>query len=80
MFDFDGIYNSQNNCIWAVNKEEANRRGRKKQTGKFAEKMTEWLSVWSEGVAPLVLFEKRHSQPSSLHQESTACCSMTRKQ
>ena len=30
MFDLDGIYNRQNDCIWAVNREGANRRGGKK--------------------------------------------------
>ena len=28
MFDLDGIYNSKNDRIWAVNREKANRRGR----------------------------------------------------
>ena len=60
--------------------EEANRGSGKKQQGKFAENVMVWLAVWSEGVAPLVLFENRHSRPSSLHQESTACCSLIRKQ
>ena len=27
LFDLDGIYNSENDRIWAVNREEANRRG-----------------------------------------------------
>ena len=58
MFDLDGIYNSENNRIWAVNREEVNRRGEKYQQGKFAEKMMVWLAVCSESVAPLVLFEK----------------------
>ena len=31
---------------------------KKKQRGKFAEKVMVWLTVFSEGVAPLVLFEK----------------------
>ena len=45
--------------IWAVvNREEANRRGGKKQQGKFLETVMVWLAVCSEGVAPLVLFEK----------------------
>ena len=35
MFDLDGIYNSQNDRIWTVNREEANRRGGKKQQRKF---------------------------------------------
>ena len=58
MFAFDGIYNSQNDDIWAVNREEANRRGGKKQQGKIAEKVMVWLAVYSEGFALLVLFEK----------------------
>ena len=58
MFDLDGIYNSQNDRIWAVNREAANRRGGKKQQRKFPQKVMVWLAVCSEGVAPLVLFEK----------------------
>ena len=58
MFDLDGIYNSQNDGIWAVNRNEANRKDRKKQQRKFPQKVMVWLSVCSEGVAPLVLFEK----------------------
>ena len=58
MFDLDGIYNSENDRIWAVSREEANLRDGKKQQGKFAEKVKVWLAVWSEGIGPLVLFEK----------------------
>ena len=57
MFGLDGIYNSQNDRIWAVNREQANRRNEKEQQGNFAEVMA-WLAVCSEGIAPLVLFEK----------------------
>ena len=39
MFDLDGIYNSQNDRIWAVNREETNRRGGKKQQRKFPQKV-----------------------------------------
>ena len=73
MFELEGIYNSENARIWAVNREKANRRGEKKQQGKFPQKMM----VWSEGVAPLVLFEKDILDH---HQGSTACCSTIRKQ
>ena len=38
MFDLDGIYNSQNDRIWAVNREEANRRGGKKTATKVSTK------------------------------------------
>ena len=57
-FDLDGIYNSENDRIWAVNREEANRRGGKKQQGKFVQEVMVWLAVCSEGVASLVLLEK----------------------
>ena len=68
MFDLDGIYNSQNYRIWAVNREEANWRGDKKQQRGFPEK----VMVWSESVAPLVLFEKDILDH---HQGSAVCCS-----
>ena len=58
MFGLDSIYNSQNDLIWTVNREEVNRRNEKKQQGKFPQNVMVWLSVCSEGVAPLVLFEK----------------------
>ena len=58
IFDLDGICNGQNDRIWVVNWEEADRRGGKKQQGKIAEKVMVWLVVCSEGVAPLVLLEK----------------------
>ena len=48
MFDLDSIYNSENDRIWIVNREEANRRdGKKKQQGKFAEKVIVWLTKCS---------------------------------
>ena len=65
MFDLDGVYNSENDHIWAVNREEANRRDGKKQQRKLAEKVMVRLAVCSECVAPLVLFVKRHSRSSS---------------
>ena len=38
MSDIDGIYNRQNDRIWAVNREEANRRGGKKTATKVSTK------------------------------------------
>ena len=80
MFDLDGIYNSQNDRIWAVNRVEANWRGGKKQQRKFPQKVMVWLAVCSESVAALCSVCKRHSGSSPLHQGSTTCCSRIRKQ
>ena len=77
VFDLDGIYINENDCIWAVNREEGNRRGGRKQQAKFAGKAMIWLGVCSEGVAPLVLIEKGTLDH---HQGSTACNSTIRKQ
>ena len=78
MFDLAGVYNSQNDRIWAVNREEANRRGRKKTARKVCRKSDGIVSrMLRESAVPLVLFEK-----STLDQcqESTACFSAIRKQ
>ena len=39
MFDLDGIYNSENDHIWAINREEVKRRGGDKQQRKFPQKV-----------------------------------------
>ena len=53
MFHLDGIYNGENDRISAVNREETNRRGGKKQ-----QQVMVWLVICSEGDTPLVLVEK----------------------
>jgi transposase len=58
MFDMDGVYNSQNGRIWAVNRSEANIRGGTRHRRKFPQKVMVWLGVCSRGVSPLVIFEK----------------------
>ena len=58
MFDIDGIYNSQNDRIWAVNRAEADSKGGTRQKRKFPHKVMVWLGVCSEGISPLVIFEK----------------------
>lgn len=57
MFDLDGIYNSQNDRIWAVDREDANQKGAIKQKRKYPQKVMVWLGVCSYGVSPLVLFK-----------------------
>lgn len=58
MFDIDGVYNSQNDRIWAVDRREADINGGIRQTRKFPQKVMVWLGVCSKGVSPLVIFEE----------------------
>ncbi|CAM4746049.1 unnamed protein product [Rotaria magnacalcarata] len=57
MFDIDGVYNSQNDRIWAVDRSEADIKGGTRQKRKFPQKIMVWLGVCSKGVSPLVIFE-----------------------
>ena len=57
MFDIDGFYNSQNDCIWAVNRSEADIKDGTRQKRKFPQKVMIWLRVCSKDVSPLVIFE-----------------------
>ena len=58
MFDIDGVYNAQNDRVWAVNRSEADKNGGKKQKRKFPQKVMVWLGVCSKGVTPLVILDK----------------------
>ena len=57
LLDIDGIYNSQNNKIWAVNRAEADIKGGIRQIRKFQQKLIVWFGVCSKGLSPLVIFE-----------------------
>ena len=57
MFDIDGIYNSQNDRIWAINRSVANIRGGIRQKRQFRQNVIVWLGVCSKGVSPLVFFD-----------------------
>lgn len=39
MFDIDGVYNSQNDQVWAVDRSEADKAGGRKQKRKFSQKV-----------------------------------------
>lgn len=58
MFDVDGIYNAQNQRIWAPSRAEADERGGVQMRQKFPQKVMVWLGVCSQGVTPLVIFDQ----------------------
>ena len=58
MFDIDGVYNSQNERIWAPSRADADAKGGIKQIQKFPKNVMVWLGACSKGVSPLVIFEE----------------------
>ena len=58
MFDIDGVYNSQNERIWAPSRADADAKGAIKQIQKFPWKMMVWLGACSKRVSPLVIFDE----------------------
>ena len=53
LFDIEGIYNSQNDRIYA----QANIKGGIRQIRKFPQEVMAWFGVCSQGFSPLVIFE-----------------------
>ncbi|CAM4836603.1 unnamed protein product [Rotaria magnacalcarata] len=58
LFDIDGIYNSQNERVWAVDRADADKKGGIKHKRKFSQKVMVWLGVCSQGITPLVIFDE----------------------
>ena len=58
MFDVDGVYNSQNDRIWAANRTGADAEGGIRQKRKFPQKVMILLGVCSKGVSSLIIFGK----------------------
>ena len=58
MFDIDGVYNSQNERIWAPSRADADAKGGVKQIQKFPKKVMVWLGACSKEVFPLIIFEE----------------------
>ncbi|CAF3639840.1 unnamed protein product [Rotaria socialis] len=57
LFDFDGIYNSQNDRVWAVSREEADRKGGFREKTKYPRKVMVWLGACVEGLTTPVILE-----------------------
>jgi hypothetical protein len=56
-FDLDGVYNVQNDRIWAVNREEADKKGGVHEKTKFPVKVMVWLGVCGQGLTEPVILE-----------------------
>ena len=56
--DIDGVYNFQNDRMWAVDRTDANKKGAIKQRRKFPSDVIVWLGVCSKGVTSLVILDE----------------------
>jgi hypothetical protein len=55
-FDLDGVYSRQNDRIWAVNREQANKKGVVQEKTKFPIKVMVWLGVCGQELTvPVIL-------------------------
>ena len=52
MFDIDGVYNTQNDRMWAVDRADANKNGGIQRRRKFPQKVMVWLDACSKGLTP----------------------------
>ena len=57
LFDIDGVYNSQNDRIWSVNRAEADIKSGIRQIRRFQQKVMVWFEACSKRLSPLVIFE-----------------------
>lgn len=57
-FTVNGVYNRQNDRIWAVNRAEADGNGGIHQKKKFPQGIMVWLGACTKGLSPLVIIEK----------------------
>ena len=56
-FDIDGVYNSQNDRVWAVDRADADEKGGIQQRRKFPQNVMVWLGACSKGITPLVILD-----------------------
>ena len=80
IFDIDGLYNSQNERIWAANHMETDAKGGIKRRRKYPRNVTIWLAVWSQRGFSFDHFRGRYTSSCSLHKRSASDCSPVWKQ
>ena len=56
-FDLDGIYNTLNDRVWAVNREEADKKDGVHEKNKFPVKVMVWLCVCGQRLTKPVILE-----------------------
>lgn len=59
LFHIDGVYDAQNDRVWAVDRADADLRGGIKQKRKCPPKVMVWLGACSKGLTLFVIFDGR---------------------
>ena len=57
-FDIDGVYSSQNDRVWAVDRADVDKKGDIKQRRNFPWKVLVWLRAYSKGITALVILDE----------------------
>jgi inhibitor of nuclear factor kappa-B kinase subunit alpha len=57
-FGIDGVHNSQNDRVWAVDRADVDKKGGIQQKRKFPQKLMVWLGACSKGVTTLVILDE----------------------
>jgi transposase len=57
MFDLDGMYNLQNDRVWAINRHEADRKNGVKKKHQFPTKVMVWLGACRKGLTSLIILD-----------------------
>ena len=52
------MYNAQNGRIWAINRQEADKKGGEAKKHKFTAKVMVWIGACASGYTKLVILEK----------------------
>ena len=59
LFTVDGVYNRQNERIWAVSRAEADKRGGRRQFDKFPGKLMVFLAICSSVISRVIFFDNK---------------------
>ena len=79
-FDTDGVYNVQNDLVWASSCVQANKNGGIKMEGHFSQKVIVWLDACLKRINSIGGFRERHTESRLMHKESASSGSELRKQ
>ena len=57
-FNINGVYNSQNDRVWAIGRDDADKNGDIRQRQRFPQEIVVRLAAFSKVVTPLVIFDQ----------------------